>query len=131
MRSGRPSPRITRSVPVAKRGPDPRRNAGHLAFVRSLPCAICGSRPPSEACHIRAGTDGGLGVKPHDRWTVPMCSAHHREQHQRGEVEFFGSRGVDSHGLATRLWLKSGDQAAGERAVHRMAIEVMNRRAAG
>jgi hypothetical protein len=57
-----------------------------------------------------------------------MCSEHHRQQHQIGEVEFFGTRhGIDPYGLATHLWAKSGDQAAGERAVMRMVMEIMQR----
>ena len=58
----RPASRIPRTAPVAKRGPDPKRSASHLAFLRGLPCAICAAPPPCEACHIRTGTDAGQSV---------------------------------------------------------------------
>lgn len=61
----------------------------HLAFIRSLPCCRCG-RSPSQAAHVRMGTGGGMGMKPDDRYTVPLCADHHREQHQVGEKAFWG-----------------------------------------
>lgn len=127
----RPAARITRTVPLPKRMPDPRRNARHLAFVRSLPCCICGMPAPNEAAHIRAGNDGGMGVKPSDRFTVPLCFNDHRDQHTVGELAFWSGHGVDPMGLAAHLWTHSGDQAAGERAVMRMAMSITSRRMAG
>lgn len=132
MRSrARPSPRIPRDVPTPKRGPDPKRSASHLDFLRGLPCCACGRAPRSEAAHIRLGTDGGIGTKPSDRWCLPLCGADHARQHQVGEVQYWSGLGVDPYGLATHLWLKSGDQAAGERAVMRMVMEITTRRMAG
>lgn len=120
--------RIPRTVPMKAKQPDPRRNRGHLDFIRSLPCCVCGKGPRSEAAHIRAGTDGGMGVKPSDRWTVPLCPRHHREQHNVGEVTFWADRGVDPYGLAGELWTHSGDRERGERAVSRTVQAVMMRR---
>lgn len=126
-RRARPAARIARTVPMPKKQPDPKRSASHLKFLRSLPCCICG-RAPSEACHIRAGTDGGMGVKPSDRFAVPMCTEHHRDQHQRGELAFWSGHGVDPTGLAEHLWTKSGDLSAGTRAALRMVMEITTKR---
>ena len=124
----RPSPRIARKVTVAKRQPDPRRNATHLKFIRSLPCCTCAARAPSEAAHIRAGNDGGLGVKPSDRFTVPMCHGCHARQHQLGELAWWSGHGVDPTGLAEHLWTNSGDVSAGTRAALRMAMQITSKR---
>jgi hypothetical protein len=122
--------RIPRDVVVAKRQPDPRRNSTHLNFIRSLPCCTCGCAPRSEAAHIRAGTDGGIGMKPSDRHTVPMCTECHRHQHTIGELAYWSRHGIDPTGLAEHLWTKSGDLSAGTRAVLRMVVDMMQRRGA-
>lgn len=124
----RPAARIARDLPQPQRAPNPKRNAGHLSYIRTLPCCVCGKRAPSEAAHIRAGTDGGMGVKPSDRFTVPLCPADHRDQHQRGESAFWSGCGIDPTGLAEHLWTKSGDHSAGTRAVLRMVMEIASRR---
>lgn len=62
-----------------------------LAFVRTQKCAArsgepCGPpSPPSEAAHVWRLRDGfGKGVKgPYA--AVPLCTRHHRLQHQHGE----------------------------------------------
>lgn len=68
--------------------PDPKR----LARIREMPCLLCNAPPPSEACHIRMGLAGGMGLKPPDDLTVPLCHGHHRGQHQLGERRFWVSR---------------------------------------
>ena len=83
------------------------RSIPHLEFIRSLPCLKCGVYP-SDAAHIRRGTDGGTGIKPSDEWTVPLCRECHQEQHRIGEPAFF--RNMDKvRELARKLWLYSGD----------------------
>lgn len=74
------------------------RDKNHLAFIRSLPCAKCVQESKSkkifwksEACHIRKGTNGALGRRPGDDYTLPLCPFHHRRQHQIGEVQFYKS----------------------------------------
>lgn len=63
----------------------------HLEYIRTLPCVICDAPPPSEACHLRMGLGGGMGIKPDDRLTIPMCHRHHDEQTlcKSGEVGFW------------------------------------------
>ena len=73
-----PAPRISRTVAHPKPKPEFRRRVQHLAFIRLLPCVACGKAPPSEAANVRTGTDGGVGMKPGDRYTVPLCTARRR-----------------------------------------------------
>lgn len=71
------------------------------AFNRNLSCAKCGKLKPQSA-HIRTGTFGGMGIKPNDKWTVPLCDTCHREQHQIGETRFWGDVG-QARNLARNL----------------------------
>lgn len=63
------------------------RDEAHLKFICSLPCLVCGDDTSVEAAHIRftdlsvAKDNPGVGQKPHDYWTIPLCGQHHREQH--------------------------------------------------
>lgn len=131
-RSGRPSPRIAREPVQHVRKPDTRTSRSHKNFIRSLPCCSCGKPPRSEQAHIRAGTDGGMSLRPSDRYSVPLCNACHLTgpgaQHSVGELAFWAERGVDPYGLAEHLWTNSGDLSAGTRAVLRMFMEIMQRK---
>lgn len=111
--------RIPRTVIRARRKPDPRRSAAHLAFVRQLPCLSCGASAPSQAAHVRASKDAGTGTKPGDRYTVPLCALCHHQQHQIGETAFFGALGIDALNISLRLWTVSGDIDAGRRVIFR------------
>lgn len=79
----------------------------HLRFIRKLACCAC-LQHPSDASHIRTGTGGGIGIKPSDCHTIPLCRACHQEQHRIGEKAFF--KDMDKiHKLAGKLWEHSGD----------------------
>ena len=84
-------------------------NVDHLKFIRSLPCCCCGARPV-DAAHIRmastayAKRDTGLGQKADDRWTLPLCSKHHDEQHSGSEAAFWAAQKIDPFSLALILW---------------------------
>ena len=89
-------------------GRNPRQiNQGHLAAIRQLPCLIC-RRSPVEACHVRMSTPGkpnaGIGARPDDSATVPMCHEHHMEQHGEGERNFYDRIGIDALKLASALY---------------------------
>jgi hypothetical protein len=114
-----PAPRIPRPVARDKPKPDLRRRVQHLAFVRQLPCVACGKAAPSEAAHVRTGTDGGVGVKPGDRYAVPLCTACHANQHRIGELSFWSALRIDPLNVSLRLWTVSADMKAGERIVFR------------
>lgn len=76
---------------------------GYLAFLRTKPCCLCGTTGDTEACHIRIGFRA-LGKKPDDRFAVPMCSTHHREQHSMNESEFWASYRRDPFAIATTCY---------------------------
>src|SRR5215475_15188167 len=107
-------PRIARTIYQSVRKPNPRRAANHLKFIRELDCMVCGS-PWTQAAHVRAGTDGGTGMKPGDRYTVPLCMTCHEKQHRIGELSFWGDLGIDPVDQANKLWSISGDLKAGMR----------------
>lgn len=81
-----------------------RRSPKHCDFVRDHECCVegCPGRP-IEVMHVRNGTDGGTGLKPSDRWTIPGCRAHHEEQHRIGEPSFERKYGLDMKDLARAL----------------------------
>jgi hypothetical protein len=70
----------------------PYRSKRHLAYIREQHCAACGAWPPNQAAHYRLGTDGGMGMKPSDFYTIPLCLTCHDRQH-KGERTFW--QGVD------------------------------------
>jgi hypothetical protein len=116
----RPLPRISRDLVKWQRKPDTRVKRGHLAFVRALGiCLCCGRVGPVEAMHVRSGTDGGMGLKPSDRFTVPGCHDCHVRSHQVGEQTFWGALGIDPLDCACRLWTVTGDEEQGRRAIER------------
>jgi hypothetical protein len=114
-----PAPRISRTVARPKPKPDFRRRLQHLTFIRLLPCVACGKGAPSEAAHVRTGADGGTGMKPGDRYAVPLCTACHAKQHRVGELTFWSALRFDPLNVALRLWTVSADLEAGERIVFR------------
>jgi len=85
---------------------------GHLQYVRGFRCCIedraghvCGGN--TEAMHVRVGTDGSMGKKPGDNWTIPGCVLAHREQHQIGEPAFELKYRIDMKAIVAGLWVKS------------------------
>lgn len=90
-----------------------RRFPGHRAWVRGHMCAVTTSYNPTpcdgdtECAHVRMGTDGGVGVKPSDWWTVSLCRVHHAEQHQIGEGAFEKRYGLNLKALAEEFARKS------------------------
>lgn len=81
---------------------------GHRQWVRRFLCAVEGCNGlPIIAAHVRLGIPkedkGGTGMKPHDRWCVPLCDAHHDEQHSIGEATFARKYGLDLIALAEQL----------------------------
>jgi len=119
-----PAARIPRTVARGKPKPDLRRKGQHLTFVRQLACVACGKAAPSDAAHVRTGTDSGIGIKPADRYSVPLCSACHARQHQIGELTFWSQLRIDPLNVALRLWTVSSDLAAGERTIFRARQQI-------
>lgn len=88
----------------------------HLARIRAMNCIFCDAPPPSEPAHFRAGLTG-MGRKPDDTLTFPMCHRHHDEQtlSKRGELGWWLdqlSARPDLLIRAIRCWARSfvGDE---------------------
>lgn len=107
--------------------------AGHLAFIRRLPCAVCGRDGATEAAHLRIGSPmygkrhTGAAEKPSDCWTTPLCFHHHNggpgSQHAAGdELNWWRSFGIDPFALALALWRCSGDLEVGRTVVREFRL---------
>lgn len=71
------------------------RDFGDLAvFVRTLPCLVEGCAGEVEAAHVRSrGAGGNAWIEVDGERVgniVPLCHAHHQEQHHRGQATFHG-----------------------------------------
>jgi len=108
------SPRIPRTVPQKAKQPDPKRNAAHLTFIRSLPCLGCGSSNRSQAHHLLGLDLGkGMGLRVADRFTVPLCNACHSTLHDLNHA-LLADIGIDERAVANSLWKITGDFEAGQ-----------------
>jgi hypothetical protein len=105
---------LLKAMREAKRGKRPKRelDTGHLALVRRLPCLSCDADPAGEAAHLRINTRAGTGLKPGDRWALPLCHACHMAQHRVGELTFWRELSRDPIGIAVKLYAFTGDIAA-------------------
>lgn len=74
------------------------RDKEYLAYIRCLPCALCGDDVSVQAHHPRLGV--GMGEKSSDRWALPLCGMHHREVHSMGDRVFWASYGIDPIALS-------------------------------
>jgi hypothetical protein len=82
-------------------------NESHLALIRQCPCLSCDQDPAREAAHVRMSAPGkpvtGTGIKPDDRWALPLCHDCHMKQHAVGETKFWADLGIDPIWTATEL----------------------------
>ena len=92
---------------------NPIRSRKHLQYIAEKPCLICGGIEV-QACHIRY-TGAGMGMKPCDIFTTPMCLLHHREQHSKNEKMFWFLYGINPVARAMALALESPDKKVRER----------------
>jgi hypothetical protein len=92
-----------------RRGPD--RSQDYLAWIRTLPCAVCsrvsGGATLVEAAHTNVLGPRGLGQKTTDFSAIPLCSGHHRENpdsyHRLGERWFAQVHQIRLPGLVQAL----------------------------
>ncbi len=95
----------------------------HLDFIRSLPCIICSDNTTVEAAHVRFGwrpvakRDVGKAEKPDDKWTLPLCGKHHREQHEGSEQAFWYQWNIDPILMCLALIDATGDHEKAEEIV--------------
>jgi hypothetical protein len=91
----------------------PGMSALHLRNVRALTSCISG-KMPCEPHHLRCGPaakERGIGLKPTDRYVVPLTHEEHMACHavaSTGEEMWFASYGVDAISMAEKLW-EAGD----------------------
>lgn len=100
-----------------------RKDEKHLTFIRTLECCICGDNTSTEAAHIRFA-DARIGkpitgnsIKPDDRFTLPLCGSHHREQHSTNERRFWSAQGMDPVLLSLALYSVSGEDEEASRII--------------
>lgn len=90
-------------------------NERHLKAIRQCNCLVCGKYQPSEAAHIRYGDMShgkfatGMQEKPDDKWTLPLCSDCHREQHSMNEQKFWKLKGIDPLEMAAKLFRENDE----------------------
>ena len=82
----------------------PARNWRYLAWVRTLPCLVCGARRGIEASHTGPH---GLGQKSSDTSAIPLCTRHHRtgrdSYHKLGPRKFGELHNLDIPAIVGRL----------------------------
>lgn len=80
------------------------RDLGHLAFVASKPCLVCG-RNRAHAHYLAFAQPTALGRKVSDEFTLPLCSTHHRELHRHGDERvWWTAQRIDAFQIAEDLW---------------------------
>jgi hypothetical protein len=93
------------ALPIGK--PRRYRNKGHLRFVATQPCLVCG-RKPSDPHHLKFMQPRAMGRKASDEFAVPLCRTHHRAAHRSGnERAWWSAFGIDPTRSARRLWQQS------------------------
>ena len=85
----------------------PVRNPKYLAWIRTLPCLVCGATRGIEASHTGPH---GLGQKSPDTSAIPLCARHHRtgkdSYHKLGPRKFAELHDLDIPAVVVRLSLK-------------------------
>ena len=101
------------------------RNKGHLSFVASQPCLVCG-RKPTHAHHIRFAQPTAMSMKVSDEFTVPLCSSHHDALHRSGDERTWWQqqRIADPLKFAARLWAASSGRLDDNSSVDGREVEV-------
>jgi hypothetical protein len=98
--------KIDKSV-LAISEPRRHRDKMHLKFVASQPCLVCG-RSPADAHHLRFTQQRAMGRKVSDEFTVPLCRAHHQDNHRFGdEVAWWERRAIDPVATSRMLWMST------------------------
>lgn len=106
---------LPKRLEPAERRLNGRECPAHRAWVRRHHCCVPGCPSSAMECaHVRTGTDGGLALKPSDRWAISLCRTHHQEQHRIGEQAFEKRYGINLFELALEF---------ARRSPHRNALE--------
>jgi hypothetical protein len=80
------------------------RNPRYLAWIRTQPCCVCGSKKFIEASHTGPH---GIGQKSPDTSAIPLCAKHHRNgtdsYHRLGPRKFSKTHNLDIPAIVRRL----------------------------
>ena len=89
-----------------RRGARARSCPSHLQWLRGRPCAVASTECAGAivAAHVDHAGGKGTGLKVEDRHAIPLCDAHHREQHQHGWRTFERKHRLDGVALAAEYW---------------------------
>ena len=71
------------------------RSPRYLNWIRSHNCVVTQTQTDIQAHHVRLFGDGGVGLKPSDFRTVPLCAAQHAALHNMGEKSFWKANDID------------------------------------
>ncbi|MDC8803919.1 hypothetical protein PRZ61_10775 [Halomonas pacifica] len=73
---------------VAQKAPARWRSPEYLAFVRMLPCCVCGA-PADDAHHVIGLHWGlsGMGTTAPDSYAMPVCRSCHQDIHRLPELQ--------------------------------------------
>ncbi len=84
--------------------PKPTRSPRYLAFVRTLPCCVCGWRRNIEAAHTGPHA---TSQKSSDLCAIPLCRLHHQtgthSLHRLGPRNFEQTHGISIRAVVERL----------------------------
>src|ERR1700689_3438989 len=86
-----------------RRGPP--RDPAYRAWIRTLPCTICGAGWRVEAAPT--GSDGGISMKPSDYSCIPLCRNCHTAAkgayHRIGKLAFERTSSINLQALVKAL----------------------------
>lgn len=87
----------------------------HERWVRSHSCAVkdC-ANGPIEFAHVRSAANSGVGLKSHSSSGIPLCTAHHSQQHSIGQPAFERLYKIDLFALAAEFTRRSPDRVMRE-----------------
>lgn len=107
--------------PRKRNAPRPAEKAapGFLQWLRGRECMVAPhpacEQQRLEAAHVDYAGGKGVGTKVADRWAVPLCSHHHREQHRIGWKTFERIYLIDCKSAAEQYWRAWPGRIAWER----------------
>lgn len=112
---------LPRRIPKPAKREQRWRSQAHTTWVRGFACCVCGSMTNIEAAHVRLGSNTGMGQKPDDWRTVPLCAGLHSDiddqlgchnrQHITGEATFWRTAQIDPEALIKELIAASPKRA--------------------
>jgi hypothetical protein len=116
---------LPRRIPKPPKRASRWRSQAHRDFIREFACCMCGSRANREVAHVRMNSGAGIGQKPDDWRTVPLCAGPnsnidgqlgcHNVQHVIGEPAFW-HKYQEQHGQTVEALIAEFIKASPRRA---------------